>query len=68
MPTDPVDTCPECAGPLKAGSFVLCRREDDGKRTCRIVWVCSHRHVWWKWADRPDAALEPCPHPGLFGG
>ncbi|MET8981535.1 dehydrogenase [Streptomyces sp. NPDC004539] len=68
MPTDSVPICPQCGGPLKAGSMVLCRREDDDRRTCRMVWGCSNRHIWWKWADRPAAELELCPYPDLMEG
>ncbi|MDH6115604.1 hypothetical protein P3T36_007732 [Kitasatospora sp. MAP12-15] len=46
--------------------MALFRREDDGKRTCRSVWGCPQRHVWWNWADRPGSPLETCPHPDLF--
>ncbi|WP_426675226.1 dehydrogenase [Streptomyces krungchingensis] len=58
--------CPVCKGQLKAGPFLLCRREDDGRRTCRLIWGCSNQHVWWKWADRPYEPLEPCPYPDLL--
>lgn len=68
MATAQVPVCPDCDGPLKAGAMALCRREDDGKRTCRMVWGCADRHVWWHWADRPDSPLEPCPYPDLLDG
>jgi hypothetical protein len=51
---------------MKAGGFVLSRREDDGRRACRSLWGCASRHVWWRWADQPDEALEACPVPELF--
>ncbi|MGQ4419798.1 group II intron reverse transcriptase/maturase [Streptomyces sp. SAS_269] len=35
--------------------------EDDGRRTCRALWRCTGRHVWWRWADRPEDPLETCP-------
>ncbi|MFE7331956.1 dehydrogenase [Streptomyces sp. NPDC057565] len=59
-------TCPECSQAMQFGGFVLCVREDDGKRTCRALWKCNSRHVWWKWADRPDEPLEVSPMPELF--
>ncbi|MDX3381148.1 hypothetical protein PV682_06740 [Streptomyces niveiscabiei] len=48
--------------------MVLSRREEDGRRVCRVVWGCPHRHVWWAWSDRPAAELEICPHPDLMHG
>jgi hypothetical protein len=66
MPQETVPTCPLCDRLLKAGAFVLCRRDDDDRHTCRVVWGCSEQHVWWKWADRPSGPLELCPHPDLF--
>ncbi|MGW3592487.1 dehydrogenase [Streptomyces fungicidicus] len=68
MPTESVPTCPECGGPLKAGAMALCHRDEDDRRVCRMVWGCSGRHVWWKWADRPADPLELCPYPDLVGG
>ena len=68
MPTESVPTCPECGGPLKAGAMALCHRDEDNRRVCRMVWGCSGRHVWWKWADRPADPLELCPYPDLVGG
>lgn len=68
MPTESVPTCPQCGGPLKAGAMALCHREEDNRRTCRVVWGCSNQHVWWKWADRPTAELELCPYPDLMDG
>ncbi|MFF0065925.1 dehydrogenase [Streptomyces sp. NPDC005279] len=65
MSIDP-PACPECSGPMTFGGFVLCGREDDDKRTCRSLWKCASRHVWWSWADRPDEPLEVCPVPELF--
>lgn len=65
MPSESLPVRPQCGEPLTAGGLVLCRREDD-ERACRSVWSCSSRHVWWRWADRPSAPLEHCPHPGLF--
>ncbi|AZP21034.1 dehydrogenase [Streptomyces aquilus] len=58
--------CPTCGRPLKYGGLVLTVREDDGKRTCRALWKCATRHLWWQWSDRPDAPLETCPVPSLF--
>ncbi|TKT06048.1 dehydrogenase [Streptomyces galbus] len=58
--------CPECGGVMKSGGLVLCTREDDGRRTCRAVWRCGGRHVWWRWADRADSPWERCPVPGAF--
>lgn len=68
MPTESVPTCPQCGGPLTAGAMALCHREEDDRRTCRVVWGCSNQHVWWKWADRPTAELELCPYPDLMDG
>lgn len=68
MSSEPGPICPQCDGPLKAGAFALCRRGDDDRRACRAVWGCSEWHVWWKWADRPEDSLEPCPYPDLFDG
>ncbi|MGW1888313.1 dehydrogenase [Streptomyces sp. NPDC001970] len=68
MSADAAPTCPQRESPLRAGSMVLCHREDDDRRTCRMVWGCSNEHVWWKWADRPRAPLEPCPYPDLLDG
>lgn len=68
MPTESVPTCPQCGGPLKAGAMALCHRQEDDRRTCRLVWSCSNQHVWWKWADRPTAELELCPYPDLMDG
>jgi len=48
--------------------MALCHREEDDRRTCRVVWGCSNQHVWWKWADRPTAELEVCPYPDLMDG
>lgn len=59
--------CPACERPMRCGAFVLCEREDDGKRVCRTVWGCPEGHVWWLWADRPEEPPEPCPDPGLMG-
>ncbi|MER7791604.1 hypothetical protein [Streptomyces sp. NPDC097640] len=42
------------------------RDEDDGELTCRMVWGCADRQVWWHWVDRPEGPLEPCPYPGLL--
>ncbi|WP_367322243.1 dehydrogenase [Streptomyces sp. HUAS ZL42] len=64
--TSPPPTCPRCRTAMKYGGLVLCGREDDGRRVCRTLWRCSRRHLWWAWADRPEAPLEPCPHPELF--
>ncbi|MFF3464888.1 dehydrogenase [Streptomyces sp. NPDC001984] len=64
--TSDAPACPECGQPMKSGGFVLSEREDDGRRTCRSLWKCVDRHVWWGWADRPDEPLEVCPVPGLF--
>jgi hypothetical protein len=64
--SDDVPVCPECERPMESRGFVSSRREDDGRRTCRTLWRCAGRHVWWGWADRPDEPLEACPVPGLF--
>ncbi|CAM5270762.1 hypothetical protein SALBM217S_03960 [Streptomyces griseoloalbus] len=64
--TDDAASCPECGRPMESGGFVLVKREHDGRRTCRVLWTCTGRHVWWQWADRPEEPLEPCPVPGLF--
>jgi hypothetical protein len=64
--TDAAPDCPECSQPMKSGSFVLSKRENDGRRTCRSLWGCTGRHVWWRWADRPDDPLKACPVPELF--
>ncbi|MBP5940103.1 dehydrogenase [Streptomyces sp. LBUM 1476] len=68
MPAESTPPCPQCGAPMKAGAMVLCRREEDGHRVCRVVWGCSGRHVWWTWSDRPAAELEVCPHPDLMYG
>ncbi len=52
---------------MKSGGLVLMRREEDGKRTCRALWRCPDRQLWWHWADQPDAPMELCPVPHLFG-
>ncbi|MFJ4323599.1 dehydrogenase [Streptomyces tricolor] len=64
--TDDAPACPECSQPMKFGGFLLAKREDDGRRTCRALWKCAGRHVWWRWADRPEEPLEACPMPELF--
>ncbi|MFF9359883.1 dehydrogenase [Streptomyces griseoluteus] len=64
--TDHAPTCPECGRLMKSGGLVLSERVDDGQRTCRSLWRCADRHVWWGWADRPDEPLESCPTPELF--
>jgi hypothetical protein len=51
---------------MKAGGFVLSKREDDGRRAGRSLWGCAGRHVWWRWTDRTDEPLEACPVPDLF--
>jgi hypothetical protein len=57
---------------MTSGGFVLVKREDDGRRTCRTLLRCTSRHVWWRWADRPEGPegpegpLEACPVPELF--
>ena len=68
MPPESRRACPECGGPLEFGGMALCHREEDDRRTCRTVWGCSGRHVWWKWADRPADPLEVCPYPDLMNG
>ncbi|QES10686.1 dehydrogenase [Streptomyces venezuelae] len=60
-------TGPECDPPMKFGGWALMDREEDGKRTCRALWRCPGRHLWWHWADQPDAPLELCPIPQAFG-
>ncbi|MFI1506862.1 dehydrogenase [Streptomyces sp. NPDC020597] len=64
--TNDAPACPGCGQPMKFGGLVLSKREDDGRRTCRSLWRCAGRHVWWGWADRPEEPLEPCPVPQLF--
>ncbi|MEQ8147380.1 dehydrogenase [Streptomyces sp. OP7] len=64
--TNEATACPECSQPLKSGGFVLVKREDDGQRTCRTLLRCTGRHVWWRWADRPESPLEACTVPELF--
>ncbi|WP_131738778.1 dehydrogenase [Actinomadura roseirufa] len=65
MPTgEPI--CPTCGQALTGGGLVLMDREEDGKRTCRALWKCEERHLWWVWADRPASALDPCPDTELF--
>ncbi|MEV6649098.1 dehydrogenase [Streptomyces sp. NPDC051219] len=68
MSSESPPACPECDQPMKSGGFVLCGREDDGKRICRMLWRCPKRHLWWKWADRPEDPLELCPYPQIFQG
>ncbi|WP_405702957.1 dehydrogenase [Streptomyces sp. NBC_00069] len=58
--------CPECSQTMNFGGFVLSKRAGDGQRVCRSLWKCAGRHVWWRWADRPDEALEACQVPELF--
>ncbi|MFF3467568.1 dehydrogenase [Streptomyces sp. NPDC002619] len=60
--------CPECAAQTVYGGLVLVRRDEDGLRVCRSLWRCPAPHVSWRWADRPDDPLEPCPYPRLLGG
>lgn len=50
----------------RCDGIVLSKREDDGRRTCRTLWRCTGRHVWWRWADRPNEPLEVCPVPELL--
>ncbi|MFD7713079.1 dehydrogenase [Streptomyces sp. NPDC059785] len=64
--TDTGPACPECSQPMTSGGFVLAKREDDGRRICRTLLRCAGRHVWWRWADRPEEPLEGCPVPELF--
>jgi hypothetical protein len=46
---------------------ITCPRDrKPGRRTCRALWRCTGRHVWWRWADRPEEPLEACPMPELF--
>ncbi|MDR6973949.1 hypothetical protein J2X68_000618 [Streptomyces sp. 3330] len=65
MTGDP-PACPECGQIMRSGGLVLSKREEDDRRVCRALWRCAGRHVWWKWADLPDAPLEACPVPTLF--
>ena len=58
--------CPDCSQPMGGVAMALVEREDDGKRTCRAVWECANRHMWWNWADRPRLPLERCPMPEAF--
>lgn len=64
--SDDAPACPECGRPMRSGGLVLAQRPDDGRRTCRSLWRCAGRHVWWRWADRPEEPLVTCPFPGLF--
>ncbi|BAU82914.1 dehydrogenase [Streptomyces laurentii] len=57
--------CPECDQPLEPRGLLLMGREEDAKRTCRAMWRCPARHVWWHWADRSDEPLEVFPYPDL---
>ncbi|POX57442.1 dehydrogenase [Streptomyces sp. Ru62] len=59
-------TCPECVESMRFGGFVLVKREDDGRRICRVLWWCTGRHVWWRRGDRQEEPLEACPMPLLF--
>lgn len=52
--------CPERASETAYGGLVLVARE-DGRRACRSLWRCPARLHWWRWTDRPDDPLEPCP-------
>ncbi|MFJ5842770.1 dehydrogenase [Streptomyces shenzhenensis] len=65
MSTD-APVCPECSQPTRSGGLAFSEREDDGQRTCRALWKRVDRHVWWRWADRPDGPWEVCPVPQLF--
>ncbi|MFF4183821.1 dehydrogenase [Streptomyces sp. NPDC001691] len=58
--------CPECGRTTTFGGLVLFKREEDGLRVCRALSKCPGRHVWWRWADRPDEPLEACPTPEVF--
>lgn len=51
---------------MQSGGFVLSKREDDGRRGCRMLWRCPDQHVWWGWTDQPGEPLEICPVPELF--
>jgi hypothetical protein len=33
---DDAQFCPECSQPLKSGGLVLSKRDDDGRRACRL--------------------------------
>lgn len=57
--------CPECDRPMESKGYVLCLREEEGKRVCRSLWRCPERTLWWHWADRQDEQLERCPFPNL---
>ncbi|MFI8386026.1 hypothetical protein [Streptomyces sp. NPDC085540] len=53
---------------MRSRGLALFQREDDGRRTCRVLWRCPERQIWWHWADRPDERMELCPTPHLFDG
>lgn len=58
-------SCLECGHVLETAGLTLVGREGGG-RACRSLWKCSGGHIWWRWADQPDAVLEVCPLPQLF--
>ncbi|MEV6108457.1 dehydrogenase [Streptomyces sp. NPDC051940] len=66
--TDAAPPCPSCGAALRVvGDFLLCVREDDGKRVCRTSLPCpSCGAVWTVWADRPDSPPEPHPFPQVI--
>lgn len=52
------EMCPRCGGTLRFGGWMLCVREDDGKRVCQVPWLCSSCETAWAgWADRRDDPL-----------
>ncbi|MEU4215347.1 hypothetical protein [Actinoplanes sp. NPDC026623] len=49
------DRCPGCDGDLRSLGFLLCRRQEDQKRVCRMpFWCRTCETVWSRWADRAD--------------
>ncbi|BCJ46961.1 hypothetical protein GCM10010168_35190 [Actinoplanes ianthinogenes] len=53
------ERCPGCDGELRMLGFLLCLRAEDQKRVCRTpAWCPRCDRAWFRWADRPDDALE----------
>jgi hypothetical protein len=48
--------------------MVLCKRQEDSKRVCRVVLGCDNLHIWWRWSGGLFGGLKPCPDPKLFTG
>ncbi|MEU3987164.1 hypothetical protein AB0F24_02070 [Streptomyces platensis] len=66
--TNEAPACPECSQLMKSGGFVLSKRVDDGRRTCRSLWKCAGRHVTdLKITIRPTMHVSHSPgHPITF--